>query len=203
MKPSVLERILNSNRLRGDSGGANPPILMHLPTSQVEGPWVTSLTRRAFVKTRMTSDGYIGQGFSKCPIDDEDSLLSRLFSDLWSISSDSGWSNRCSKLDQAIPLMSSFGMVPSFLTVPFSSLSQVLEENMSEEDVEKISLTKGYITEVSGIKVISARAALPEGSAILSTTRGLTGYYNRARDFVGVSILKANQSLVLVKNDLA
>lgn len=180
-----------------------PPVAMQFPTTPLEAPWVTSLSTGRFTITRVTSEGYVGQAFSLCPIEDEDRLLTALYEDTWKISSRAGWSNRCTTVEEAFRRLTAFGYDCQALLVPYVSLSEVVGKELSEEEADQVSFAKGCVAEVHGVKVFSARNALPRGSAILTSSRALTGYYTRIRDHVGVTILHADRSLMLVQNELA
>ena len=99
--------------------------------------------------------------------------------------------------------MNSTGYEGCVLVVPYTSLHEAVGQDLSEEDAEQVSIMKGCVAEVQGVRVLSARSALPEGSAILATTKSLVGYYTRVLDHVGVTILHADRSLVLVGKDVA
>lgn len=207
MRLSVLERILTVERhrpkLQSEVLEFVPPVAMQYPTDALEAPWVTTLSTGRLTLTRSNSAGYVGQAFYMCPIEDEDDFLTAFFTDLWQISSKANWPNRCSSIEDAFRKLLAFGHEGRSLVVPYSSLTEAVGKDLSEEEAEQVSLSKGCVAEVQGVKVISARTALPKGSAILTTSRALTGYYTRIRDYVGVTILHADRSLMLVRNDLA
>jgi hypothetical protein len=203
MKLSVLERCFTSDRqrprLRQDILDFAPPVAIQYPTNPEEGPWVTSLSRGHFVRTRVNADGYVGQAFCVAPIAEEDTLLSAFYQDLWLISEEARWPNRCSSIEAAFQQMNASGYEGRVLVVPYASLKEAAGKDLSEEEAEQVSLAKGCVAEVNGVKIISARSALPEGSAILATAKSLTGYYTRVLDNVGVTVLHADRSLVLVR----
>jgi hypothetical protein len=207
MKLSILERLLTVGRhrphLHPEVLDFAPPVAMQYPTTHDEGPWVTSLSKGRFTRTRANLEGYVGQAFHTCPIEEEDRLFANFYEDLWKISSEAGWSNRCISIEDAFRQMNGTGYEGRVLVVPYASLREAVGKDLSEEEAEQISLAKGCVAEVQGVKVISARSSLPVGSAVLATVKSLTGYYTRVRDHVGVTILHADRSLILVGHEVA
>ncbi len=204
MKLSVLERLLSVDLHRPkmvDVGVFTSPVAIKFPSGPEEGPWVTSLSTGKFTRTRPNKEGDVGQAFVLVPPDQEDSLLGELFQTLWRVSSMEGWTNRCSSIGEAVQRMLAFGLQPKTLTVPFATLREIVGTELTEEDADRLTLAKGFVTEVSGIQVISARQAIGKNTAILSTARPLVGHYTRVREHVGVTILQADRSLVLVGGD--
>jgi hypothetical protein len=207
MKLSIFERFLTVGRhhphLQPEVLDFAPPVAMQYPTSHDEGPWITTLSKGRFTRTRANSEGYVGQAFHPCPIDEEDRLFTNFFEDFWKVSLEAGWSNRCVSIEDAFRQMNGMGYDGRVLVVPYASLHEAVGKDLSEEEAEQISLAKGCVAEVQGVKIISARRSLPEGSAVLATTKSLTGYYTRVRDHVGVTILHADRSLILVRHEVA
>jgi len=97
--------------------------------------------------------------------------------------------------------MVSFGLEPKALTVPFSTLKEIVGEELTEEEADRLTLSKGCVTEVNGIQVLSARQALRKGEALVTTARAMVGHYTRVHTYVGVTILRADKSVVLVGED--
>ena len=200
MKYSVLERILHVERYRRID---DRPVVLRFLSSSEEGPWLTSLSKGDVVPTKLAKDGTVGQAFFECPIDEDDNFLGKLFRTLVEVSHANGWRNRASSIDEAFRLMVSLGYEPSTLIVPFDTLQQVCGSDLSEEEAERITMVRGYVVEMEqGVRVVSARRALPSGAAILTASKSFVGYYSRARDYMGVTLCRADRSLVLV-NGLA
>jgi len=204
MRLSVLERMLSVDRHRPkmvDVGVFTSPVATKFASAPSEGPWVTSLSSGKFTLTRPNKDGDVGQAFFERAPDEEDSLLGELYRTLWALSVKHGWRNRCSSIEEAVPRMLAFGLQPKILAVPFETLRSIVGTELTEEEADKITLAKGYVTQVSGVQVISARQGLPRNAAMLSALPTLVGHYTRIREHVGVTILQADRSLILVGED--
>lgn len=204
MKLSVLERLMSVNHHRRkmyDVGMFSSAIAIRFPSGPEEGPWITSMTSGKYTLTRPDREGCVGQALHECMADEEDGFLGELYRSVWQTSAQQGWNNRCSSIGAALQRMTSYGLEPRNLVVPFGLLKEVVGTELSEEEADKLSLTKGCVAEVNGVQVISARQALPGKGAILATARPLVGHYTRVYDRVGVTILQANRTLVLVGED--
>jgi hypothetical protein len=99
--------------------------------------------------------------------------------------------------------MAGFGFEPKTLAVPFSTLKEIVGEDLTEDDADKITLAKGCVTEVDGVQLISARDALPKGSGILVAAKPLVGHYTRIFDYVGATLLRVDRAVVLIQGDVA
>jgi hypothetical protein len=204
VKASILERLMSVDRHRPkmvDVGVFTAPVVMRFASGPEEGPWVTSLSTGRFTLTRPNKDGDVGQAFVLRPPDQEDDLLKELYRTLWTLSLEHRWGNRCSSIGEAVQRMLAFGLQPKTLTVPFEMLREIVGSELTEEEADKLTLARGFVTEVSGVQVISARQALEKNTAILSTLRPLVGHYTRVREHVGVTVLQADRSLILVGGD--
>lgn len=201
MKVSVLERMLVVERHRrrmGDLGVFAPPIATRFASTPDDGPWVTSLSTGRFSLTRLDREGSVGQAFTECSPDEEDPWLGELYRTLWTLSSKFGWSNRCGSIAEAVRCLTSFGFEPKTLAIPYSTLKDVVGEELSEEEADRVTMSKGCVAEIDGVRVLSARTALPAGSALLATAAPLVGQYTRVHERVAATLFRADRAWVLV-----
>lgn len=202
MKISILERLLVSERFRPmvstKTGAILPPIVTKRPTTKDEAPHVVSRAKAGFTLTRPDSTGEVMQGFSMCPLESEDLVVRSLYDTLWEMGKLYGWNNRYASLEAALTRADSAAFPPKAAVVPFSTLQEIVGNELSEEDAERITLAKGCVTEVSGVKILSARGALSPGTAIIATTPQLVGTYMRASEHLSIMITRADRSLALV-----
>lgn len=173
---------------------------MKHPVIESDGPWVGTLSSGKLVSTRPKKDepDVVITAFVNCPVSEEDQLLRRVFEDLWTISEKAGWDNRAASIEEGVAKMRSFGLQPKCLTLPFASLRDVTSDDLTQEEADQLSLSKGCITEVDGVKVLSGREALPDRTAIITTVPALTGSYVRVLDQLTLLFCRAN-TLMLVR----
>jgi len=200
MKLSVLERLLQAERHRQRASLA-PPILDERLADPTEGPWLVTNTKGSLVQTKINEKGYVWQVFTNLPIEEEDALVASAYRSLVNISRRNGWKNRCATLEGAASKLTKLGFEPKTLVVPYSLLAEVCGKDLSEEEAEHLTLAKGYVTEVNGIRVISARQALPTGAAILAALPDLVGRYTRIYDHLALTFHRADRALILVGAD--
>lgn len=199
MKLSILERLLQADRFRPKvstrTGSILPPVVVKRVALSDEAPFVVSRAKGGFTLTRPNVEGEVAQAFSYCPVEEEDVVFRSLYDTLWQLGKTHEWRNRFASLDAAIA-----GAVfpPKALVLPFSTLHTVVGGELTEEEAERITLAKGFVAEVSGLKVLSARGALPPGTAVLASAPEVVGSYMRSTDHLSVMILRADRSLVLV-----
>lgn len=201
MKLTILDRLLSPNRRRRKMisyGQLAAPIATRDAAAPEDAPWVVSLSTGTFTMTRPDREGYIGQAFFECPSENEDTVTRNLYRTLWNLSVKHGWDNRCGSIDQAIKKMEAGSLKPESLAVPFSLLSEVCGQDLTEEEADRITLAKGCVTEVAGVRVYSVRKALPDNAAMLVTAPALAGTYTRIHDHVALTVMKADRSFVLV-----
>lgn len=181
-------------------GEFSDPISMKHPVIESDGPWVGTLSSGKLVSTRPKKDepDVVITAFVNCPVSEEDQLLRRVFEDLWTISEKAGWDNRAASIEEGVAKMRSFGLQPKCLTLPFASLRDVTSDDLTQEEADQLSLSKGCITEVDGVKVLSGREALPDRTAIITTVPALTGSYVRVLDQLTLLFCRAN-TLMLVR----
>lgn len=197
MKISVLERLLSVDRQR-KRAGLTAPVVVKFPSSNEEGPWLTTLSTGQFVATRPNQSGDVGQAFVECEPGEEGPVLQNLYQRLLGLSTTEGWGNCCKTVPEAIAKMSSYGLMPKTLVIPFRDLKAVVGTDLSEEEASRVTLVKGFVAEVKGLRILVDYDALPEGSAILTTVPTLVGHYTRIYDRMGATIFRANRSVVLV-----
>lgn len=199
MKLSILERLLVADRFRPKvstkTGGFAPPVSFKRLALTDEAPFVVSMARGGFTLTRPNIEGDVQQAFSYCPVEDEDVVLRNLYNTLWQLGKAHGWRNRYASLDTAI---ASVTFSPKALVLPFSTIHGIVGGELTEEEAERLTLAKGFVTEVSGLKVLSARGALPPGTAVLAPAPEVVGSYLRSADHLSVMVMRADRSLVLV-----
>lgn len=203
MKPlvraSALERLLRTERVRRRStpSGFAVPALHETAIEPEDGPFlVTTATGPGFAPGRARPDRTLWAGFKECSLDEEGPLLRQLYDRLWSLSEENGWANRCSRLEEASPLLDGFGFEPVSLVVPLSFLGEACGEEITTEEAETLMATQGYVTMLGDVQVLSAE--LPEGAAILTPGISLAGTYVRADDYLAVMAFRVDRAWVLV-----
>lgn len=201
MKVSILERTLLVERHRrkmgNELGTFVPPVAAKFPSSEEEGPWVTTLSTGRFIPTRRDKNGDVAHALFECPPEDEDTVLTNLYQALRGLAVKHGWPTLCASVGEALSRMASFGLEPKTLVVPYSSLKSIAGTELTEEEADKVSLSKGCVVEVDGVKVLSARKALPDGTALVMASNVFVGRYTRIYDHVGITILRANTSVLI------
>lgn len=203
MKISVLERLFKAERHRRkvrEDGSYSPPGASSFYVEPEQAPWVTTLSKGNFVPTHRGKDGFVGQAFTDCPIEEEGRLLHELYGSLLTLRSVFRWSNVVKTIAEAQQRMVSLKLEPKTLVVPFEDLSEVVGTSLTLDEAEMLMLTKGCVAEVGGVKILTVGEGLPKGSAILGTLPALVGVYTRVYDHVGVTVLQADRSLVLVSD---
>jgi len=201
MKISVLERILIAERLRKEA----TPIANKRPMDKSRGPWVVSNTKGRLLQTFLRTDPlqsepFVLQGFFECPIDEENPVVAGLFETVGTLSKSLGWDNRCVNLSDAVRKMTSFQLEARYLLLPYSDLPRICGAELSEDEVDRLTLSRGYVAESEGILIL-VTDALAEGQAILSTSPGLVGHYMRSREFLSIMLCQADRSLILIGHD--
>lgn len=204
MKISVLERLFHAERHRrklreGDSSFA-PPAGASFTVMPEQAPWVTSLSMGKFAPTYRDKDGYVGQAFIECPLEEEGRLIRELYLSMLTLRSVFGWSNVVKTIAEARNRMAGFGLDSKTLLVSFESLSAVVGSSLTLEEADMLMLTKGCVAEVGGVQILTVGDALPKGAAILGTLPALVGVYTRVYDHVGLTVFQADRSLVLVSD---
>lgn len=206
MRVSALELLLETERIHRKAAvttgvGFAVPALYEFPAEAGMAPFLVSNSRGSFVLGSRSRDGHVRLAFSECPLDEEGAMLAELHRVLWGISVQHGWANRCTSIAQAIARMKALALEPKVLVVATSFLEDACGEPVTLEDAEKLMMAQGYVAESDGIRVLASD--LPAGLAILAASREVTGVYVRVDDRLGVMVRKADQSLVLVGNEVA
>lgn len=195
MITSVLERVLQQNRIKPKTHNlveSSTPIAVRVPSSSEQGPWITSTSKGSVVHTHL-KEGTVMQAFFKCPILEEDLYLSKLFEEL-------SLKVPCvGSVARAVEVMKGRGMTPQHLIMPFKDF----ELDMTPKEAENLMLSKGYVAEVDGLKILSAREAIPSGSALLFANRSETGVYTRSEDFLALTFYRADRSVLVIRSDVA
>jgi len=173
------------------------PALYEIQLDSKAEPLLVTNMRNTFVLTRRSKEGIGRYGFSEVPLDEEGALIAELHRILVKTSRDKGWTNRCRTAAEGIARMRSFGLEPKYVVV---SSADVCESKDDKAAYDKIDLAKGHVTEIDGIHVLVAE--LPKGQALVTTLPNLTGVYTRVGTHVGVMIQRADQSVVVVGDDV-
>lgn len=198
MKLSILERVLTPQRTERRMIGVGeyiPPVAAQVSCTADTGPWLSTSSKGVLTPTRNRGD-HVLQAFFECHLEEEDDLLGEWFNQMSAHSETLGWSNRAPTPAAGVKAMLGMGVQPKFLLMPFEDMNL----DMSEEDADKVSLSKGCVVETEGLKVISARHALPSGCAMLFADRAETGHYTRVADFLAVTLCRADRSVLLVSS---
>jgi hypothetical protein len=206
MRVSALELLLETERIHRKAAvttgvGFAVPALYEFPAEAVTAPFLVSNSRGSFVLGARSRDGYVRLAFFECPLEDEGPVLTELHRVLWRISVQHGWPNRCTSVAQAIARMKALALEPKAIVVSPSFLEDACGEPVTLDDAGKLMMAQGYVAESDGVKVLAAD--LPPGSAILAATRAVVGVYVRVDDKLGLMVRKADQSLVLVGDEVA
>lgn len=203
MKISILERVLTPQLLRprmAKLGEFAPPLISRVGSSLLEIPWVSSNSKGLPVQTSLKDKKYIAQVFFNCSIEEEEQYLQRFYDNLWQLFEKNGWGNRVKDLPSALEGMSRSLMRPEYLVMPYKDLK--LEGEMTSEEVDIVTLSKGYFVEIDGIKVISAREGLRQGCWMVFANRAYTGHYLRSLDFLAWTLKCADRSVFLIRSDV-
>lgn len=204
MRVSALELILTAERQRRHASktgaGFARPVLREQHEDAAGAPFLVSNSRGSFVLgQRRSSDGTVRTAFVNCPLDKESLLLAELHRALWETSVQHNWPNRCSSIAKATARMAALGLEPGALIVSTPFLEEACGKALSVEDAEKLMLVQGYVAEVEGVKVLASD--LPDGKALLVTSRALMGVYVRSEDHLSILLRRVDRSLVLVRED--
>jgi len=173
MKLSILERLLVAERVRPKvsvgTGAIVPPIVTARQVSPDEAPFMANKVKGGFTLTRPNNHYGLLQAYTGCPVEMEDVMFQHLYRTLWLEGGLHGWNNRFPTLDAALAGMDP-GLPPKVAAVSFETLREIAGNDLTEEEAERVTLAKGCVVEVHGVRILSARGALPKGSAILATT---------------------------------
>ncbi len=198
MKLSILERVLTSQRAERRMVGVGeyvPPVAAQVSCAADTGPWLSTSSKGVLTPTSHRGN-HVLQAFFECYLEEEDDLLGKWFDQLKAHSETFGWSNRAPTPAAGVKTMLAMGVQPKFLVMPFEDMNL----GISEEAADKVSLSKGCVVETEGLKVISARHALPSGCAMLFADRAETGHYTRVADFLAITLCRADRSVLLVSS---
>lgn len=200
MRASALEKILtvDRHRRRSTAGGLSNALFHTRTVVLDEAPFVVT-SSKGFVQTRRRDEGEIWSGFLECPLEEETLLLKLLFRQLWTISANAGWSNRCSSLADAMDLAALFGFKPFGIVVPISDLKEVSGEALSLEEAEKLMRYRGFVAKTGDVHIFVGD--LDVGTAIVTSEPEQLGSYLRTDDSLSVMLFRADRRLILVGPD--
>ena len=178
---SILSQLFVVERHRPRAGdvGHSVPALSEIEVAegaQIEPLLVTNM-RGTFLPTRVAKEGYIRHGYSECPPDQEGELLKELYRVLRA----QGWGNVAPTLTAACAIMDAHGLTPKTM-VQSSELPSDYEDGC-------------------GVKVWGSDH-LPLGSALVVASPEAAGTYTRIGNHVGVVIQRADQTFVVVDDEL-
>lgn len=173
--------------------------MLEVPLESSSEPLVVTNAMGWLVVTRVSRTNSLGRyGFFECPTTAEQNLMPRIFSDLWGLSRNLGWKNRCSSLSEATGKMR---LPPRSVVVPYSLVEQASGEALSREDCDRLMTTQGYIADKNGQQILVAN--LEDGQALLAATPALVGVYTRIDDWLGLLLKQVDQTLFLVDSRAA
>lgn len=204
MKVSVLERLFVTERLRKQVskssrvGGFATPLLEEQPVSVEELPILVSNTQGEFVKVaKRSASGHARFAFSEVAVDEEDRILRNLYTSLWTLSVENQWGNRHATLQAAIEKM---GTTPKIAIIPMLSLMAMFGTELSESDVNMLTLAQGYVSKLGEVHILVADIA--PGTGLVLPHPQFVGYYTRVDDRLGI-LVKNLRQIALVNHELA
>lgn len=199
MKAPIFSRILSVERYRQrmQSVGLSLPTLCEQAVDLLDDPLVVSNMRRSFVRTRRSQDGVARYAFSECPLDLEGTMLSRLFTALWGMSEENGWSNRYTSIPGALRGFRDKGMPPHSLVISPHALKRICGTDLDLDEIDKLMLLRGYVSEVEGLKVLVTD--LPHNQAMLTAQPILVGNCTRVGNHLGILLRRVDQTIALVE----
>jgi len=199
MSFSILEQVLVVDRHRQRASGKQGFSTPYLCTAKVipsSVPLVVTNARGGFVGTRPSKDGDARYGFSLLSEEgDPDVLVLALYRDVRGLSTQGNWGNRCSSVLVAMERLRKSGLEPKSLILSSALLKEVCGEKAA-------SVKGGFVTTLEGGLQVFV-AALPDGAALVLPSPEKLGFYTRVRDYVGVMIRRADQTIMVVGRDLA
>lgn len=168
-------------------------------SSADDGPFLVTNNRGSFVPTRLRPDRTVWAGFTEAPLGQEDPLLQAFFRVLWRLSLEQGWSNRCTRLVDAMPQMKARGLEPSALVVPVPLLREACGQPFTSEDADKLMLARGHVAKMGAVRVLAAD--LRPGTALLFASPAKTGTYTRSDQALAAIFFRVDRAVVLVDTE--
>lgn len=200
MRASALEKILTVDRHRRRSTAAGMSnALFHTRTVTLEeAPFVVT-SSKGFVQTRRRDGDEIWSGFLECELEEETLLLKLFFRQLWAISTQADWGNRCSNLADAMDLATLLGFEPHGIVIPITDLKEVTGEALTLEEAEKLMRYQGFVAKAQDVSVFVGD--LDAGTALVTSEPAELGSYLRTDDALSITLLRADRRLILVGPD--
>lgn len=197
MPVSVLERLLLTERYRprdAPRGGFSVPMMLERSVIPEHEPLVVSNTRGSFVQTRRTKEGTARYAFFECRLEDEGSVLGRLFSAMQSVASTPGWPSTAASVSEAL---ARFPLAKS-IVLSESLVAKMLGDAYPLDQVRALMGLQGYLAIVEGRQVL-AHASIPQGCAIVTASPQALGVYTRVGDYLGLQLLNVRQTILTVR----
>ena len=204
IRTSVLDLLFVPERHRRQAakvqsgGGFALPVLQEQAVGHEEGPFVVSNMRQSFLLGRRSQEGNVRVGFSDCTVGEEGPYVTQLVLSLERLSVENGWSNRCTSLAEARPMMKALKMEPSALLVPHTLLAEAAGTNLSVEDAGKLMTTQGHIVQIDGVRIL-VWPGLPDHTAMLVAPPAMAGTYIRVDHYLGILATRADRAFVIVR----
>jgi hypothetical protein len=193
MKVSALQRILFTERIRRHSGGIY--FLKEEPASSKETPFTVSTSKGSFLTVnKVSKEGTIRYALSILELEQEDTMVGRLFSYLLAESESNSWSNVHTTVQEAVDSMASIGFPARSVVLPKTSLIHL---DLSDKNMSDCMDQQGYVTKIGDIQVLVGN--IPDNCAIVASSPSITGQYTRVYNSVGLFIRNTNKVIHLVK----
>lgn len=205
MAITILDKIFVPERHRryaSREGGFVTPALNERPVGPDDGPFLVTNGRCQFLPTQRNSkNGTVRSGFSDCPLEAEDLVIQALYNTLWGHSVAQGWRNRSKSISSGMTQMQETGYEPKALIVSHALLKEACGgQDLSEEDVRTLMLTKGFLAEVHEVRAFMCPLLKP-GTAIIAASPTFVGGYARVGHSLSISLQLADRSVILVGED--
>lgn len=200
MRASALEKILcvERHRRRSTSAGPSNAVCHTRAVKGDDGPFIVT-SSKGFLQTRRREGDEIWAGFLSCDLEEETLLLKLFFRQVWNISVQADWGNRCSSLTDAMDLAALLGFEPFGIVIPISDLKEVSGEALTLEEAEKLMRYQGFVAKVQNVHVFVAD--LDPGTALVTSDPAELGTYLRTDDALAIMIFRADRRLILVGPD--
>jgi hypothetical protein len=204
MAYGALERILRTERFRqraAAGGGFSTPGLCFTSVGEDSLPLLATNMRGRFLRTRRNVEGLAPFGFSYCPVGEEGPLLNELHRTLWEISTQEGWSNRCTSIAGAVNYLHALDLEPKSLVVSESQIAGLLGPDFDLSAARRTMAVQGFVTVIDGMQLLLSD--LPEGSALVAGAPSALGIYTRVGDYLGMLLQRINRVIVMVRPNVA
>ena len=198
-KKTALERLLVTERHRrrtdeSTQAGFAVPAISERPLDAALEPLAVTDARGRLVSTRVSRPrGVARYGFFECSVDEEDSLLPRVFESLWEMSIANQWRNRCTSLAEVSGKMQ---LEPRSIVVPYGWVEKV--SGMTRAEADRLMALNGCISK--GDQQILV-ADFPERQALVAAAPAVLGFYTRIDDRLGVLMTQVDRAVFLVRGE--